>query len=50
MARFKITFQVDRIGFGDTLEQAIKDSQCYEEDPYRNPLKSATVIAFEEEE
>jgi len=50
MARYRITYQVERIGFGDNLEQAIKDSQCYEEEPYRNPLKSATVIAFEEEE
>ncbi len=50
MARYKITFQVERVGFGDTKEQAIEDSKCYEEDPYRNPLDSAEVIAIEEEE
>ena len=50
MSRYRITYQVDRVGFGDTLEQAIKDSKCYEEDPYSNPLDSAEVIAIEEEE
>ncbi len=50
MARYKITFQVESIGFGDTKEEAIEDSICYEEDPYRNPLNTAKVIAVEEEE
>ncbi len=50
MPRYKITFQVDRVGFGDTKEEAIKDSKCYEEEPYRNPLDSAEVIAIQEEE
>jgi hypothetical protein len=50
MARYRITYQVERIGFGDNLEQAIKDSKCYEENPYSNPLNSAKVIAIEEEE
>ena len=50
MARYRITYKVDRVGFGDTKEQAIKDSKCYEEDPYSNPLDSAEVIAIEEEE
>ena len=50
MARYRITYQVDRVGFGDTKEQAIKDSKCYEENPYSNPLDSAEVIAIEEEE
>jgi hypothetical protein len=50
MARYKITFQVERVGFGDTKEEAIKDSKCYEESPYSNPLDSAEVIEIEEEE
>ena len=50
MARYTITYQVQRVGFGDTEEEAIKDSKCYEEEPYRNPLDSAEVIAIEEEE
>ena len=50
MARYKITFQVERVGFGDTKEEAIEDSKSYEEDPYRNPLDSAEVIAIQEEE
>ena len=49
MARYKITFQVDRVGFGNTKDEAIEDSKCYEEDPYRNPLDSADVIAIEYE-
>ena len=49
MSRYRITYQVDRVGFGDTLEQAIKDSKCYEEDPYRNPLDSAEVTAIKED-
>lgn len=50
MARYRITFKVSRVGFGDTKEQAIEDSKCYEESPYSNPLDSAEVIAIEEEE
>ena len=50
MARYRITYKVSRVGFGDTLEQAIKDSKCYEEEPYRNPLDSAEIISVEEEE
>jgi hypothetical protein len=50
MARFRITYQVERVGFGDTKEQAIQDSKSYEENPYENPLDQAEVIAIEEEE
>ena len=50
MPRYKITFQVERFGFGDTKEEAIEDSKCYEEDPYSNPLDSAEVITIQEEE
>ena len=41
MARYKITYQVERVGFGDTKEQAIQDSKSYEENPYENPLDQA---------
>ena len=50
MGRFRITYQVERVGFGDTKEQAIQDSKSYEENPYENPLDQAEVIAIEEEE
>jgi len=49
MARYRITFKVERVGFGDTKDEAIKDSKCYEENPYWNPLNDAEVIAMEEE-
>ena len=49
MARYKITFQVEWVGFGDTKEEAIEDSKCYEEAPYRNPLDSAEVTAIKED-
>ena len=50
MARFRITYQVERVGFGNTKEQAIQDSISYQENPYENPLDQAEVIAIEEEE
>ncbi len=48
--RYEIKYQVVRIGFGDTKEEAIEDAKSYEENPYDNPLKNAEVIAIEEEE
>jgi hypothetical protein len=48
--RYEIKYQVVRIGFGDTKEEAIEDARYYEEDFNDNPLKNAEVIAIEEEE
>ena len=48
--RYEIKYQVVRIGFGDTKEEAIEDAKCYEENPYDNPLEDAEVISIEEEE
>lgn len=50
MPRFRITYQVERVGFGDTKEEAIEDAKSYEENPYENPLDQAEVIAIDEEE